>query len=195
MASNQVSVERIGGWIDDSLRAIGGLKQEREALGRIGAELVGALKSGGKVLTAGNGGSAAEALHMAEEFVGRFKSDRPPLPAIALVADPTALTCIGNDFGYDEIFKRQVEALGRPGDMLFLFSTSGNSRNVLLALDAAERKGLKTVCLLGREGGLLAGRGTHEIIIRSREAARIQEAHQVNMHVLLDIVEDEFGEK
>ena len=176
----------------ESARVIAGLWAQRAAIVLIGNELMHALKHGGKVLTAGNGGSAAEALHMAEELVGRFQANRPALAAVALVADSTALTCIGNDFGFDAIFSRQVEALGRPGDVLVLFSTSGQAANLSHALAAAQAKGLKTVCLLGRDGGKLAGRATHELIVRHQDTARIQEAHQVLLHVLLEIIESAF---
>jgi D-sedoheptulose 7-phosphate isomerase len=154
--------------------------------------VIKALRSGCKLLIAGNGGSAAEAMHMAEELTGRFKSNRRPLPAIALVADPTALTCIGNDFGFEHIFSRQVEALGVAGDVLVLFSTSGKSPNLKLALDAAAAKGLTVVSVLGRDGGDMAGRSDVEIIVRCQATERIQEAHQVILHIVLAAVEKAF---
>lgn len=150
------------------------------------------LKAGGTVLTAGNGGSAAEALHMAEELIGRYRGDRRALPAVALVADCTALTCIGNDFGYDHVFARQVEGLGRPGDLLVLFSTSGKARNLQLALTAARRRKLRVICLLGRDGGPLAGQADLDIIVPGTATEHIQEAHQVLLHILLDAVEQAF---
>ena len=159
----------------------------------MGLLVVRALRAGGKVMTAGNGGSAAEALHMAEELIGRFRGNRRSLPGVALVADTTALTCIANDFGYDAVFSRQVEGLGRHGDVLVLFSTSGNARNLLQALEAARRKRIKVVCLLGRDGGQLAGRGDHELIVKGEATERIQEAHQVVLHLLLDQVERAFS--
>ncbi len=162
-------------------------------LAAMGDELVGILRSGGKVLLAGNGGSAAEAMHMAEELTGRFKTNRAPLPAVALCADPTALTCIGNDFGFDAVFSRPVEALGRPGDLLVLFSTSGNSPNLVNACVAARARGMKVHCLLGKTGGALAGKGDRELIVAAPETARIQEVHQLAMHIMLEIVEAEFG--
>ena len=184
-------------YIEESLAAsagtIAGLKSLAGTLAAAGTGIVAALKAGNKVLTAGNGGSAAEALHMSEELVGRFKANRVSLPAVALVADSTALTCIGNDFGFDAIFSRQVEGLGKAGDVLVLFSTSGNAANLSLALEEAHRKGLKTLCLLGRDGGRLAGKGTWEIIVPGAETARIQEAHQVILHILLGMVEAEFA--
>ena len=162
-------------------------------LAAMGDELVAVLRAGGKVLAAGNGGSAAEAMHMAEELTGRFKTNRAPLPAVALCADPTLLTCIGNDFGFDAVFSRSVEALGRPGDLLVLFSTSGNSPNLVNACTAARARGMKVHCLLGKSGGALAGQGDRELIVAATETARIQEVHQLAMHILLEIVEVEFG--
>ena len=112
---------------------------------------------------------------------------------MALCADPTLLTCIGNDFGFDEVFSRPVEALGRPGDLLVLFSTSGNSRNLVKSCTAARARGMTIHCLLGKNGGALAGKGDRELIVAANETARIQEVHQLAMHILLEIVEAEFG--
>lgn len=151
-----------------------------------------ALRAGNKIMTAGNGGSAAEALHMSEELVGRFRAERRSLPGISLVADPTVLTCIGNDFGFDSIFSRQIEGLGQKGDVLVLFSTSGNAANLKLALETACDKGMKTICILGRDGGPLAGAADHEIIVEGTATERIQEAHQVLIHIMLDAVEEAF---
>jgi D-sedoheptulose 7-phosphate isomerase len=192
MASFQADRAAIAASIESSARTIAGLQDETGRVATIGEALVSALQAGHKVLTAGNGGSAAEALHMAEELVGRFKANRISLPAMSLVADCTALTCIGNDYGYDEIFRRQVEGLGQPGDVLVLFSTSGNAENLRLAMEEGIRKGLITVALLGRDGGKLAGRAAYEVIVRSGETARIQETHQVILHLLLEIVETAF---
>ena len=164
-----------------------------ESLAQIerGAELIAdALQSGGKVLTAGNGGSAADALHLSEELVGRYKNNRRALPAIALASDGTALTCIGNDFGFDQVFARQVEALGQPGDVLVLFTSSGNSANLILALQAARAKGVKTVALLGRGGGKLKGLADTEWIVPSPSGARVQELHGWALHVILEVVEN-----
>lgn len=179
--------------LNDSIRTLELLKPFVSAIGAAGGAVVSALKAGNKVLTAGNGGSAAEALHMAEELTGRFMTNRVALPGIALVADPTALTCIGNDFGFDYIFSRQLEALGSAGDILVLFSTSGNAANLSLALDAAKKKGLKTVALLGKQGGRLAGKADFEVKVPGEETARIQEAHQVILHIFLEMVEREFA--
>jgi D-sedoheptulose 7-phosphate isomerase len=142
------------------------------------------------VLTAGNGGSAADALHLSEELVGRYRDNRRALPAIALVSDGTALTCIGNDFGFDQVFARQIEALGQPGDVLVLFTSSGNSANLIFALEAARKKGVKTVALLGRGGGKLKGLADAEWIVPSPSGARVQELHGWALHVILEVVEN-----
>lgn len=154
--------------------------------------VVSALKNGNKILTAGNGGSAADALHMAEELVGRFRSNRRALPAVSLAADVTALTCISNDFGYDQVFARQVEALGKPGDVLVTFSTSGNSPNILIALDVAKKAGITTINLSGKGGGKAKGKADYEWIIPATNGARVQEIHTWVMHVILEAVETEF---
>lgn len=179
--------------IRESACAIGGLLSEVRTLERMAERMVRTLRRGGAVLAAGNGGSAAEAMHLAEELTGRYRSNRRALPAVALAADGTALTCIGNDFGFDFIFSRQVEAIGRPGDVLVVFSTSGNSPNLVHAVEAARRRRMHVVALLGRDGGVLAGRADVELVVPSRTTARVQEAHQVVLHLLLEAVEEEFG--
>jgi D-sedoheptulose 7-phosphate isomerase len=154
-----------------------------------GQTIVDCLVRGGKLLTCGNGGSAADALHLSEELVGRYKGDRRALPAICLNADVTALTCIGNDYGYDHVFSRQVEALGRPGDVLVGFTTSGNSPNVLSAFRRAKEIGLVTVFLGGKDGGMAKGVCGHEIIVPSSTTARIQEVHTLILHQWLEVIE------
>jgi D-sedoheptulose 7-phosphate isomerase len=178
--------------VAESAKTIRSLSRQVNAIEAIARTVVSALKRGGKVLTAGNGGSAAEALHMAEELTGRFRGNRRSLPGISLVADSTALTCIGNDFGFDEVFARQVEGLGRKGDILVLFSTSGSARNLARAVEVARKQGVKVVCLLGRDGGALAGKGDLELIVSGQATERIQEAHQVILHLVLDAVEQAF---
>ncbi len=178
--------------IGKSAELILSMSRDAAAISKICKAVVKCLKAGGKVMTAGNGGSAAEALHMSEELVGRFRSNRRSLPAIALVADPTALTCIANDFGYDHVFDRQIEGLGRKGDVLVLFSTSGNAKNLMLALNKAKDMGVKTIALLGRDGGPMAGKADLQVIVRGTATERIQEAHQVLLHIILDAVEKAF---
>ena len=184
-------------WIDrclvESLDCIGSLRQQCARIAEAAELLVGTLAAGGKVLAAGNGGSAAEAMHMAEELVGRFRSNRRSLPAVALTADGTALTCIGNDFGFDEAFSRQIEGLGAEGDLLVLFSTSGRAANLARAVVAARARRMRVLLLLGRDGGPLAGQGDCELLVRGNGTERIQEAHQLLLHILLEGVEQRFA--
>lgn len=187
-----MSKDHLNEAIRDSARTVESLLDHVDEIGAINALVIDALHAGGKVLTAGNGGSAAEALHMSEELVGRFRGDRRSLPAVSLAADPTALTCIGNDYGFDSVFSRQVEGLGKPGDVLVLFSTSGNAPNLCAALEAAHAAGVHTVAFLGRDGGKLAGLAKNEILIAGDRTERIQEAHQVLVHLVLDAVEEAF---
>ncbi len=179
--------------IHDSQVVIGTLLGQLDRLEAAARLLVEVLSRGGKVLTAGNGGSAAEAMHMAEELLGRFRSNRRSLPAVALTADGTALTCIGNDFGYNEIFSRQIAGLAQTGDLLVLFSTSGQAANLTRAMDEARVAGMQVLLILGRDGGPLAGQGDVEICIPGLATERIQEAHQVVLHLLLDWVEQVFA--
>jgi D-sedoheptulose 7-phosphate isomerase len=155
--------------------------------------IVEVLVAGGKVLTAGNGGSAAEALHMSEELIGRYRTNRRSLPAVCLASDATALTCIGNDFGYDRVFSRQIEGLGRPGDVLVLFSTSGNSANLLLALEMAREKQMKVITFTGGNGGKLKGLADVEWIVPSPLGPRIQELHNWAMHCIMEVAETRFS--
>ena len=152
--------------------------------------IVGALRAGNKVLACGNGGSAAAASHLTEELVGRYKAGRRPLPALSLAADPALITCIANDFGYECIFSRQIEGLAKRGDIVVAFSTSGNSPNLLKALDAAKAVEAVSVALLGKTGGAMAGRADHEVIVPSNSTARIQELHTLILHSWLDRIED-----
>jgi D-sedoheptulose 7-phosphate isomerase len=154
-----------------------------------------ALKEGRKVLLFGNGGSATDASHLAAEFVGRYHKDRVPLPAIALGTDMAALTCIGNDYGYDEIFSRQIKAHGQKGDIAIAISTSGNSPNVLKGVEAAKALGLTTIGWTGHAGGKLAGLVDHAFIVPSTVTARIQETHLTLGHVLCELIESELFEQ
>ena len=175
--------------VADACRTLQALATQEDTFQKVAAAAVDALKSGGKLLTCGNGGSAADAMHLAEELVGRYQANRRPLAAISLNADPTLLTCIGNDYGFDEIFSRQVEGLGNKNDLLVCFSTSGNSRNILRALEAAKSKGVKSVALLGKDGGKAKGKADFEILIASTDGGRIQEAHTLILHALLEVIE------
>jgi phosphoheptose isomerase len=159
---------------------------------QVAREIVQCLQNGGKLLTCGNGGSAADALHLAEELVGRYRLDRRALPAICLNADPTALTCIANDYGYSHVFSRAVAAYGNPGDVLVGFTTSGNSQNVIEAFRAANDRGLTTILVSGNTGGSAKGTCTREIIVPSSDTARIQEVHTVVLHQWLEFIDKEF---
>ena len=151
------------------------------------------LRGGGKLLFFGNGGSAADAQHLAAEFVGRFVLERAGLPAIALTTDSSILTAVGNDYGFDQIFARQVQALGRAGDVAVAISTSGDSSNVLEGVKAAKKGRLKTVGLCGRDGGALAKQADVAITIASTSTARIQECHIAVGHRLCELVEEDLG--
>lgn len=155
----------------------------------VGGLLLKAYQAKGKAVFFGNGGSAADAQHLAAEFLGRFNYDRPPLPALALNVNTSTLTAIGNDYSYDEIFRRQLQALGQPGDVAIGISTSGNSRNVLTAMEWAKANGLLTVALTGQKGGKLRELAEHCICVPSEETPRIQECHILIGHIWCEIVE------
>jgi D-sedoheptulose 7-phosphate isomerase len=158
---------------------------------RVSEILVNALKQGNKALLFGNGGSAADAQHIAAELVGRFAFDRPALPAVALSVNSSCVTAIGNDYGFDQVFSRQLEALARPGDIAIGISTSGNSANVLHAMSAARKIGLKTIALTGRSGGTLRNTVDYCICVPSNETPRIQECHILIGHIISELVERE----
>jgi len=155
--------------------------------------LVSALKSRNKVLVFGNGGSASDAEHLAAELVGRFARDRQGWPAVSLTADSSVVTAIGNDYGFDQIFARQVEALGRQGDIAFAISTSGKSANVIAGLEAAERGGLRRIALTGRDGGLLGRAAELQINVPHDSVPRVQEVHRTLLHVICELVERELA--
>lgn len=150
--------------------------------------LAAMFKAGNKGLICGNGGSCCDAMHFAEEFTGRYRADRQALPVIAL-ADSSHITCVGNDFGFDAIFSRGVEAYGKKGDWLFGLSTSGNSPNIIKAFEAAKAQGLKTVSLLGKGGGKLKGQCDYEFIVPAITSDRIQEIHMMILHIIIEGVE------
>ncbi|MBS1502161.1 MAG: D-sedoheptulose 7-phosphate isomerase [Bacteroidetes bacterium] len=154
--------------------------------------MVSTLKNGNKVLIAGNGGSAADAQHIAAELSGRFVKERKALPGIALTTDTSALTSIANDYGYEYVFSRQVEALAKPGDLFIGISTSGNSRGVLNAFESAKKLGCSTLGLSGRDGGKMSGLCDLNIIVPSNVTARIQEMHILIGHIICKAVDDAF---
>ena len=154
--------------------------------------IAAALKSGRAILTFGNGGSAADAQHFAAEMVGRYERDRKAWPAIALTTDTSALTAVGNDYGFDRVFARQIEALGREGDIAIGISTSGNSPNVLRGLEAAKARGLTTIALTGR-GGEAGKIAAHHIAVNEARTSRVQEVHATVLHVICELVEQELN--
>jgi len=154
------------------------------------AKIIGnSLKNENTIFWCGNGGSASESSHLAVELIGRFKNNRRPLPSLSLNADPAAITCIANDFGYDEIFARQLEGLGKKGDVLVVLSTSGKSENILKVLQKAKGMGIITIALLGKSGGQAAVLSDYAIVIKSEETARIQEMHLLLGHTLCEYAE------
>jgi D-sedoheptulose 7-phosphate isomerase len=155
--------------------------------------IIRCLRSGGKLLLFGNGGSAADAQHLAAEFVGRFVRERSGLPAVALTTDSSILTAVGNDYGFDQVFARQVQALGRSGDLAIAISTSGNSPNVLQGVREARKRGLEVIGLAGNDGGMLAKEAHVGITVRSANTARIQECHIAIGHIFCEIVDHDLG--
>ncbi len=163
-----------------------------ESIAEAGALMSRALLNEGKILSCGNGGSAADSQHFSSELLNRFEMERPGLPAMALTTDSSTLTSISNDYAYEEIFSKQVRALGKPEDVLLGISTSGNSENVIRAINAAHERGMKVVALTGRDGGRMAGlfaEGDVEIRVPATRTARIQEVHLVAIHCLCDIID------
>ncbi len=149
------------------------------------------INQGGKIISCGNGGSMCDAMHFAEELTGRFKHDRPALPAIS-ISDPSHITCVGNDYGFDEIFSRYIEGVGNKGDVLLAISTSGNSGNIIKAAEAALEKGMKVVALTGKTGGLLAKLADAEVRVEGgKYSDRIQEIHIKVIHILVGLIEAE----
>lgn len=165
-------------------------QKNEQRIAQVAREICSALEQGRKILLFGNGGSAADAQHIAAEWVGRFQRERRPLPAIALTTDSSILTAIGNDYGFDQVFVRQVKALGQKGDIAVAISTSGNSPNVLLAADAAQDIGMTTVGLTGRDGGQLGLKVQYHLNVPHALSARIQEVHIMVGHLLCELADD-----
>jgi len=161
-----------------------------EAVARAADMIIASVRAGGKVLVFGNGGSAADAQHIAAELVNRLNYDHPPIPAIALTTDTSILTSIGNDSSFDNVFERQVRALGRKGDVALAISTSGNSPNVLRAVEAAREISITTIALAGRDGGKLATITELALVVNADSTQRIQETHITIAHILCELVED-----
>ena len=175
--------------IDAARKTLESLVDLEPQLANAGDLIERCLRSGNKLLVCGNGGSAADAAHFATEFVVRFVKDRRAYPAICLTGDGGLLTAAGNDYGFDEIFARQVAALGAENDLLVCLTTSGKSNNVKRALEEAKKRKLKTIALLGRDGGSTIGLADVDLVVRGDSTARIQEAHKLLLHVLCEAVE------
>ena len=176
--------------IEDSIASARALAVFEKDLARAAKLVLNCLTSGHKLLVCGNGGSASDATHLATEFLCRFQEDRRPYPAISLTANGEFMTAVCNDYHGDEIFARQVWGLGQKGDVLIAFTTSGKSKNVLRALEEANKKNVKSICFLGRDGGFTKGIGTLDFIVQGANTARIQEAQKILFHVLCELVEE-----
>lgn len=179
--------------IDDSINTKQKLFDLSDDIVVIAKVIIDALKKGKKILVCGNGGSAADAQHFVAELVVRFEKERAALPAIALTNDPSIITACSNDYGFDQVFSRQVTALGDEGDVLVGITTSGNSPNILAAFDVAKKNNLKTICLNGKSGGSVNGVDVN-LIIPSNITARIQESHITIIHILCGLIDKEFEE-
>lgn len=175
--------------LEEAIGMLRSLAELREPLEKAVAAVRETLTGGGRLYTCGNGGSAADASHFATEFLCRFKGDRGHFPAMTLAGDTGLVTAMANDFGFDEIFARQLRGLGRPGDLLAVFSTSGQSTNIRLALEEARQIGMKSLAFLGRDGGPCRGLADIELIVASQVTARIQEGHLFLYHTICEAVE------
>jgi len=180
--------------INDSIETLQSLKKLQAEVARSADLIVDCLTNGNKLLVCGNGGSASDAAHFTTELVVRFAKDRPAYPAICLTGDGGLLTAAGNDYGFEEIFARQVAAFGMPGDLLICLTTSGKSKNVLRALEEARSRKLKAIAFLGRDGGSTIGIADVDLLVRSDSTARIQEAHELLLHVLCETVESRLNQ-
>lgn len=191
-----MSVERVRQHLQEAATLLDTVRQDEAFLSTVaegGRLLTEALRGGHKIISCGNGGSHCDAMHFAEELSGRYRDNRPALGALA-ISDPSHITCVGNDFGFEHIFARQVEALGQAGDVLLGISTSGNSANIIRAVQAAWSRKMKVLLLLGRDGGKLRGLGDVEIIVpHFGFADRSQEVHIKVIHTLIDLVEQGLG--
>ena len=181
--------------IEESVTTFRALTPFEKPLEKAAKIILSSLTSGHKLLVCGNGGSASDATHLATEFLCRFRDDRRPYPALSLTANGEFMTAVCNDYHSDEVFARQVWGLGGRGDVLVAFTTSGKSRNVLRALEEANRKKMKSICFLGRDGGFTKGVATLDLIVKGPSTARIQEAQKLLFHVLCEIVDEELPKK
>lgn len=186
-----INTEEIGKLVRKAAACVEALDDRAPAIARVAELLAETLRAGRCLLLCGNGGSAAQCQHVAAEFTGRFKLERAGLPAVALTTDTSALTAIGNDYGFDTVFARQVEAIGRSGDVLLGLSTSGSSANVINAVRKAKKKGIRTVALVGPGKGELAAEADLALAVPGDSSANIQECHLVALHILCELVEKE----
>ncbi len=186
--------ERYHTFVEQHIALFSKLSEDALPVVEAGRLVVDVLKSSNKILVCGNGGSASDAQHFAAEIIGRFETTRKALPAVALTTDTSVLTALGNDFGFDTIFARQVQGLGSAGDVLLGISTSGNSQNVINAVEQAKECGVKTIGLLGNEGGTLAPMCDISIVVRHPVTARIQEVHIFILHFIAFVVDQSFLE-
>ena len=193
MLTEEAARDLVAASIRDHLQLAGGLSAAAGQVVAASQAMIRCLEGGGTVFWCGNGGSAADCQHMAAELVGRFKRERRPLSSQALTTDSSALTAIANDFGYAEVFSRQLEARGRPGDVLVAISTSGRSENVRRAVTQARLMGITTIALLGGDGGPLRSECDLSLVVPSRDTARIQEIHLMLEHILCDLVDQRFA--
>jgi D-sedoheptulose 7-phosphate isomerase len=189
MSTSPDAASIFGKAIAEHLEVVRQVEAQQPVLEAIALAMTATLHAGGKILWCGNGGSAGDSQHLAAEIVGRFRRERRGLASIALTTDTSVLTSVANDYGFEAVFSRQIEALGVPGDLVVGISTSGNSRNVVAALEAARSQGLVTVAFTGEGGGKLAELADHLFAVSSRDTARIQEAHILAGHMLCDWVE------
>lgn len=188
------NIDIINNHISDHINTIKDIhKNNKSKIEKISKILSSCLSNNGTIYWCGNGGSAADSQHLAAELVGRFKEDRPALRSVSLTTDSSVLTCIANDYSYDDIFSRQIEALGRKGDVLVAISTSGNSANIISALQTARKLKVDTISLLGKDGGEAADFSDTSLVIDSPSTARIQESHILIGHILCDLIERELG--
>ena len=189
MSNRPKSADVFGAAIAEHMEVVRQVEAQQPVLEAIARAMVSTLRAGGKILWCGNGGSAGDSQHLAAELVGRYRRERRGMASVALTTDSSALTSIANDYGYEAVFSRQVEALGVEGDLLVGISTSGNSQNVVAALTAARRQGMATVAFTGAGGGRMVKLADYLFAVASKETARIQEAHILAGHMLCDWIE------
>lgn len=188
-------VLKIDNYIDEKINILNGLRESEyiKNVVDVAEVMVSSLRNGKKIMTAGNGGSAADAQHFTGEIVGRFLVERKPYASISLVVDPVVMTCISNDYGYESAIARQVEGVGTEGDVLLTISTSGTSMNMINAINAAKQKGIKTVALVGKDGGEMVKICDYPLVVPSDKTPRIQEIHTFTVHLLCELVEQEMS--